>query len=201
MKRFFVILITAVLFFALTACDLSRTAQSSKENSQPSYSSNNDTAESSKIDFEEQSKEEEKSESSKIDSEEQSKEEEKSESSKIDSEEQSKEEDKTENSNQEQSASITLEQRNAIRQAENYLSVMPFSRKGLIEQLKFEGYSEAVATFAVDNITVNWNEQCYKKAKDYLDVMAFSKSGLINQLEFEGFTDEQIEYAIEKVGY
>lgn len=185
MKRFFVILITAFLFFALTACDLSRmTAQSSKENSQPSYSSNNDAAESSKIDLEEQSKEEDKSESSKTDS-----------------EEQSKEEDKAENSNQEQSASITIEQRNAIRQAESYLLIMPFSRKSLIEQLKFEGYSEAVATFAVDNITVNWNEQCYKKAKDYLDIMAFSKSGLIDQLEFEGFTDEQIEHAIEKVGY
>ena len=92
-------------------------------------------------------------------------------------------------------------QRNALREAESYLSVMAFSRKGLIEQLKYEGYSVEDATFAIDNVMVDWNEQCYKDAQSYLDVMAFSKEGLKRQLEYEGYTNEQIEYAIKKIGY
>lgn len=96
---------------------------------------------------------------------------------------------------------LTVGQKNALKSAENYLDFMAFSRKGLIRQLEFEGYSKQDATFAVDNVEVNWDEECYECAKNYLDIMAFSKSSLINQLEFEGYTDEQIDYAIKKVGY
>ena len=101
----------------------------------------------------------------------------------------------------EEKYSLTMGQRNALREAESYLSVMAFSRKGLIEQLKYEGYSVEDATFAVDNVKVDWNEQCYKDAQSYLDFMAFSKEGLKRQLEYEGYTNEQIEYAIKKIGY
>ena len=87
---------------------------------------------------------------------------------------------------------MTTGQRNALRKAEDYLSYSAFSREGLINQLEFEGYEENDIIFAVDNVTVDWNEQCYKKAKSYLQYSAFSKQGLIDQLEFEGFTDAQI---------
>ena len=96
---------------------------------------------------------------------------------------------------------VTISQKNAVKQAENYLSFMAFSRTGLINQLEFEGYSTEDATYAVDHVKVDWNEQCAKKAKDYLDFMAFSRDGLHDQLEFEGFTEEQIQYGLQAVGY
>ena len=89
---------------------------------------------------------------------------------------------------------LTAGQRNAIETAENYLSVSAFSKSGLIEQLKFEGYSRADAAFAVDFLDVDWKEQAVKSAANYLEVSSFSLAGLIEQLEYEGFTPEQAEY-------
>ena len=94
----------------------------------------------------------------------------------------------------------TVEQLNAVRKAESYLSFSAFSRKGLIEQLEYEGFSNADSTYAVDNVDVNWNEQAVKKANSYLDISGFSKQGLIEQLEYEGFTHEQAVYGAEQNG-
>ena len=98
-------------------------------------------------------------------------------------------------------SSLTTGQKNALEQAKSYLSVMPFSRSGLIDQLEYEGYSTEDATFAVDNCGANWNEQAALKAQSYLDLMSFSRSRLIEQLEYEGFTSEQAEYGATAVGY
>jgi Host cell surface-exposed lipoprotein len=87
-------------------------------------------------------------------------------------------------------------QSNARRQAENYLDSQAFSRKGLIEQLEFEGYSTTDATYAVDNVSVDWHEQAALKAAQYLDSQSFSRSGLLDQLLFEGFTRSQAEYGV-----
>lgn len=95
----------------------------------------------------------------------------------------------------------TLSQQNAIRSAESYLNYSSFSRKGLIEQLEYEGYSNDDATYAVDNVFVDWNEQCAKTAQSYLNYSSFSRSGLYDQLEYEGFTSTQIEYGLAAVGY
>lgn len=95
----------------------------------------------------------------------------------------------------------TLGESNALRSAKQYLRTLAFSYEGLRNQLLFEGYSEAEATYGVDNCGANWNEQCLRKAKEYLNVMGFSKEGLIDQLKFEKFTSEQIEYAIAGIGY
>lgn len=89
---------------------------------------------------------------------------------------------------------LSTGQRNAIESAENYLSFAAFSQSGLIEQLEFEGYSPADATFAVESLDVDWNEQAAKSAANYLEMTSFSLSGLIEQLEFEGFTPEQAAY-------
>ena len=94
----------------------------------------------------------------------------------------------------------TLSQRNAVRSAEQYLRTMAFSRTGLIKQLEFEQFSTADATYAVDNIRVDWYEQAYKKGRQYLDTMAFSRGSLIRQLEFEGFTRSQATHAVDKIG-
>lgn len=94
----------------------------------------------------------------------------------------------------------TLGQQNALRAAQKYLDYTAFSRSGLIKQLEYEGYSTADATYAVDTVTVDWNEQAAKKAADYLDYTAFSRSGLYDQLIYEGFTAAQAEYGVSTTG-
>lgn len=96
---------------------------------------------------------------------------------------------------------LTMGQRNALDTAKSYLSVMPFSRTGLIEQLEYEGYTHDEALYGVDHCGANWKDQAVKMAADYLETMSFSKSGLIEQLEYEGFTHEQAVYGVEQNGY
>ena len=96
---------------------------------------------------------------------------------------------------------VSLENRNALAAALNYLDYTAFSAKGLKEQLEYEGYSEKACEYAVKNCGANWNEQAAKCAKSYLDYSSFSRSGLIEQLEYEGFTAKQAEYGAKAVGY
>jgi hypothetical protein len=95
---------------------------------------------------------------------------------------------------------LTAGQKNAISAAKSYLEFEAFSESGLIDQLKFEKYSAADAQFAVNHITVDWNEQAAKSAKSYLDISSFSRQGLIDQLEFEGFTTQQAIYGVNTTG-
>jgi len=95
---------------------------------------------------------------------------------------------------------LTSGQENAIGAAEGYLDYSAFSKSGLIKQLEFEKYSKADATFAVDNIEVDWNEQAVKAAKDYLDYSSFSRGGLIEQLKFEGYTVKQAAHGATGAG-
>ena len=95
---------------------------------------------------------------------------------------------------------MTVGQANAGRSAATYLKLTAFSRSGLIEQLKYEGYTLAEATYGVDSLKVNWNAQAVAKAKEYLNLTAFSRSGLIEQLEYEGFTAAQATYGANGVG-
>jgi hypothetical protein len=95
----------------------------------------------------------------------------------------------------------TVGEENARMKAETYLSVMAFSKKGLINQLKFDGFTTAEATYGVENIVVDWDEQAGKKAEEYMSVMAFSANGLIGQLIFDGFTDRQAAYGAYMVGF
>ncbi|OIP73624.1 MAG: hypothetical protein AUK08_03580 [Candidatus Pacebacteria bacterium CG2_30_36_39] len=103
---------------------------------------------------------------------------------------------KSEDSN----ASETVSQKNAVRKAKSYLSISGYSRSGLIKQLEFEKFSTEDATYAVDAVGADWNEQASKKAKSYLDISGYSRESLINQLEFEGFTTEQASYGADAVG-
>ena len=91
---------------------------------------------------------------------------------------------------------------NAVQAAENYLSMMPFSYKGLIQQLVMgDGYSTADATSAVNSITVDWNQQAVKAAQNYLSMMPFSRQGLIQQLVMgDGYTPSQAAYGVAATG-
>jgi hypothetical protein len=91
-------------------------------------------------------------------------------------------------------------QANAVRSATDYLAFSAFSRSGLIEQLMFEEYSEADATYAVDSLNIDWNEQAAKSAASYLEMSSFSRGGLVDQLIFEGFTAEQAEHGASTTG-
>ena len=94
----------------------------------------------------------------------------------------------------------TVAQANARETAASYLSFSGFSRTGLIDQLEFEGFTTEEATYGVDAVGVDWNEQALRSAESYLDFSAFSRTGLIDQLEFEGFTTEEATYGVDQVG-
>lgn len=96
---------------------------------------------------------------------------------------------------------MTMGQKNALRQAHDYLDALSFSRKGLLEQLQYEGYEYEDCLFAVDNCGADWNEQAVRMAKRYLEFSAFSKQKLIEQLVYKGFTHEQAVYGVEQNGY
>ena len=95
----------------------------------------------------------------------------------------------------------TMGEKNALEEAINYLSVMPFSYEGLIDQLEYEKKKKKEATYGADNCGADWNEQAKKMAEQYINTMSFSKSGLIDQLEYEGFTTKQAEYGVSAIGY
>ncbi len=82
----------------------------------------------------------------------------------------------------------------AVASGKDYLDNGAFSKEGLIDQLKFEGYSQKDATFAVNHLKVDWRQQAVASGKDYLDNSPFSEQGLIEQLKFEGFTPEQATF-------
>jgi hypothetical protein len=94
----------------------------------------------------------------------------------------------------------TVSQENAIESAESYLDYSSFSESGLIDQLKYEGFSKADASFAVNHIQVDWSDQAAKSAKDYLKYSSFSRSGLIDQLKYEGFSTKQATYGVNQTG-
>ncbi|GAB6897717.1 Ltp family lipoprotein [Kineosporia succinea] len=99
---------------------------------------------------------------------------------------------------------LTLAEENAVGKAQSYLdSGMGFSKKGLVEQLKYEGFDAADAKTAVDTLGSArlWNEQAAAKAQSYMDSQSFSASGLAEQLKYEGFTAKQVAYGVKSVGY
>ena len=96
--------------------------------------------------------------------------------------------------------SATTGERNALSSAKTYLRYSAFSHDGLINQLKYEGYSDAEAKYGADNCGADWKEQALKSAKTYLEYSAFSYSGLIKQLEYEKYTSDQAKYGADNCG-
>ena len=89
---------------------------------------------------------------------------------------------------------------NAVRAAKTYLKVSAFSFKGLVKQLKYEGYSTSDARYSAGHAGANWMQQAVRAAKQYLKVSAFSRSGMIQQLEYDGFTPAQALHGALGVG-
>jgi Host cell surface-exposed lipoprotein len=101
---------------------------------------------------------------------------------------------------------LTGPQRNAVRSAEQYLSMTGFSRDGLIEQLSSDagdGYARSDATIAVDSLGVDWNDNAARSAQEYLSMTGFSCSGLIEQLSSSAgskYTRDQAAYGARQAG-
>ncbi len=107
----------------------------------------------------------------------------------------------SESPKQEQVDNLTTGERQAVLSAKKYLGYSSFSRKGLIKQLEFEGFTNQEAVYGVDQTNADWNAQAAKSAKKYIEYSSFSRSGLITQLEYEGYTRQQAEYGATAVGY
>ena len=73
---------------------------------------------------------------------------------------------------------LTLGEKNALSGTLNYLNIMFFSYSGLVDQLRFEGYTHEEAVYAADNCGADWNKQAALKAKEYLDLMSFSREDI-----------------------
>src|SRR5260370_3696046 len=102
----------------------------------------------------------------------------------------------------------TITQQQAIDAANNYLSAEPgFSYQGLINQLHSaygSGFSVADATFAVNHVPADWNQQAVFAARNYMSSEpGWSCSGLVQQLDspYGGqFTQPQAEHGAQAVG-
>lgn len=100
---------------------------------------------------------------------------------------------------------ISREFQNALKSAQNYVDLMPFSEKGLYDQLTAE-YGEQfpaeAAQYAIETVDVNYNAEALESAKNYQETMPMSDSGLYDQLTSEygeRFTAEQAQYAIDNL--
>lgn len=100
----------------------------------------------------------------------------------------------------EEVSSETVGQENARKSAESYLDGAAFSRKGLVKQLEYEGFSHEDAVYGVDSVRADWKQEAAESAQSYLDSSSFSRSGLRKQLEYEGFTPAQAKYGVTQTG-
>lgn len=88
---------------------------------------------------------------------------------------------------------------NASVKARDYLRIVPFSARGLVDQLVSDGFSAGDAEFAVADAGASWEEQAGKKADVYLSAVPFSRSGLTAQLVADGFDQAESESAVARV--
>ena len=93
------------------------------------------------------------------------------------------------------------EYENALQQAQNYSDQAHLSKKGLLRQLLYVGFSKEISTSAIENIDVAWKNNALEKANVYLLHGYFSKKGIYRQLfsPSEGFTHEEALYAMNNV--
>ncbi|HCA86360.1 MAG TPA: hypothetical protein DEQ61_13170 [Streptomyces sp.] len=107
---------------------------------------------------------------------------------------------------EEEAPDHTVSQQSAIEAAQGYLDLSGFSKAGLIDQLTSEygnGFSKADAEYAVENVTVDWNEEAVQSAETYMEMGGFSRNSLIDQLTSPHggqFTQAQAAHAADNVG-
>jgi hypothetical protein len=97
---------------------------------------------------------------------------------------------------------VTVSMRQAQESAADYIEyVGGFSRLGLIDQLRYEGFSQLDAEYGVDIANTDWFAQASQSAADYIQyVGGFSRKGLLDQLLYEKFTQAEAEHGVASVG-
>jgi Host cell surface-exposed lipoprotein len=88
----------------------------------------------------------------------------------------------------------------AVRTAKEYLRSQAFSLRGLVSQLKYEGFSRRDARYGARHSGANWMKQAVRAAKEYLRSQPFSRRGLVEQLEYDGFTHPQARHGARAAG-
>ncbi|CAC8395557.1 surface lipoprotein-related protein [Staphylococcus aureus] len=80
---------------------------------------------------------------------------------------------------------------------------MHMSKDGIYNQLisEADGFKEADAKYAVDNLKADYKKNALAKAKDYAKTQNMSNDAIYNQLtsSVEGFTEEQARYAVDNL--
>lgn len=96
----------------------------------------------------------------------------------------------------------SIEYLNALAKAKTYAETLYMSKKAIYKQLTSEygeQFSNDAATYAINNLKVNWKENALVKAKTYSD-MNMSRKAIYKQLvsEYgEQFTSAEAQYAID----
>lgn len=102
---------------------------------------------------------------------------------------------------------VPREYQNALKTAEQYIRMTPFSKQHLYEQLTSEygsKFPKEAAQYAIDNLKVDYKEQALKEAKTYMELMPMSDSELFDQLtsEYGGkYTEEEAQYALDNLNW
>ena len=92
---------------------------------------------------------------------------------------------------------VSYEFEAALSSAQSYVDFGDFSKKELVNQLKFEDHDDKAIGYAIENVEVDYNEEAIESLESYMDMGGMSKSELRTQLEYEGFTKDQVNKAIE----
>ena len=97
-------------------------------------------------------------------------------------------------------SSETENQERARLDAKTYFESSWFSRVGMIDQLVFDGFSKADATYGVDALGVDWAKEAEGTADAEIRSDWFSRQGLIDVLVYQGFTDAEATAAVDALG-
>ena len=96
--------------------------------------------------------------------------------------------------------SLNENQVQAIQTAKDYLDTMHLSQTELLQMLSVENIDSEDAKFALEYLSIDWNQEARKKAKEYCKhKIGFSKEKLKAQLLFDHFTEEEADFAVSHI--
>ncbi len=86
----------------------------------------------------------------------------------------------------------------AVNAAGRYIKHSPYSRKNLIAQLVYDGFTPAQAEYGADGCGADWYLQAERSAFRYLRTQVLSDEELITLLMYDGFTRQEAEYGLKR---
>lgn len=96
--------------------------------------------------------------------------------------------------------SLNENQVQAIQTAKDYLDTIHLSQTELLQMLSVENIDSEDAKFALEYLSIDWNQEARKKAKEYCKhKIGFSKVKLKAQLLFDHFTEEEADFAVSHI--